>query len=119
MNTFFGYLKQRRNLIVIWSLVNLFALFVNKFNIDVCIYPNNDTVYLFTNEPKSYENSFWPFVHYVEKSGFTGTFDFIVISRTFNGIFFNYDISEFIFYISLIFVILYFVWNSKQKRKSR
>lgn len=129
--SFKSYLIKHKNLLIFWFLFHGFALFVNVFNIEYDLNSMNppgviEKKFVFTNsEYKSERKTFWPFVMY--KPGpyyFTDEERNMLRDRPdfsqwridkFNGIFFQYDISEFIFYSILIFLILYLVWETKRK----
>ena len=139
---FSEYLKSKTNLLVIWFLFHGIALFVNVFNIkgDVSSetkYIEDRTskrvfndIYLLTvdksmrpyNEKKS--EAFWPFVNFYSnklkgpdysRNGYEGDKADYYITRfvEFNGIFFQYDYSEFLAYSVLLFLVLYLKWNSR------
>ena len=133
--TFITYLKRKRNFLIFWFLFHGFALFVNVFHIEydlVSSYPPDviEKKFVFTNgEYQSERETFWPFVMY--KPGpyyFTDKERDMLKDRSdfsdwridkFNGIFFQYDISEFIFYSIFIFVILYIIWSIKYGKKKQ
>lgn len=115
--TFFDYLKSKKNLLIIWFTIHFFALFVNSFKVYVSFYIDRELFkpdyyfYLFTSEPYFLyppSSSFWPFSHYLNIPG--RGYD------TFNGIFYGYDISEFIIYSFGILLVLYFIWNANNKK---
>ncbi len=142
---FTSYLKRNKNFLIIWFLFHGFALFVNFFGIKGDVgntkkYISNRTAYeiindinLFTNSSylnKNSTSSFYPFVQFYEHfktpidystSGYEGSnADYYEKEfTTFNGIFYKYDISEFIFYFILILVFFYFRFESiKSKLKT-
>ncbi|MFD2891197.1 hypothetical protein ACFS5J_04125 [Flavobacterium chuncheonense] len=116
---YFEFLKSKAKLIVIWFIVNGLALFVNIFEIKGRVYfknrhggylsgRDNDTVNFFTTN--TYQNDFWPFVDFFDNA------DNLNRGFIFRGIFLNYDISEFIAFSLLIFIILYFNFEAKNKK---
>jgi len=121
-------LNQKRFLIV-WILLNSFALFVNLADIRGAI-DNSDTsynsygylihngtdriIYLFTNSSGQNKSDFWPFtsyysINYPSNSGFP-------IQHFYGGLFNSYDIPEYIFYMVLGFAIVFVpkLWNDKK-----
>lgn len=144
--TFKNYLLTKKNFLIIFFLINAFALFVNIFKIEgkieegsnvdserqiiknhctpkgysyeACSY--SSWVYLWTakEEGSNHENGFWPIVKFYSdfSYGINPTTKIHMHNGSFNGIFYQYDISEFIAYSLLIFVILYFIWNNKVNR---
>lgn len=126
---------SKRNLLLIWFLFHGFALFVNVFKIEYDLNKVNppwviEKKFLFTNtEYNSEQKTFWPFVMYKpgpyyftdeERANLSDRQDFYKWKiDKFNGIFFQYDISEFIFYSIFIFVILYIWWNMKFNKKEK
>lgn len=125
---FTQYLKSKQNLLIVLVLINLVALFVNIFQIEGDISPKDIItdkyekyagVYLFSNsyvEHKSDKPSshFWPFVKfYKSKTLYNPYNNSKSVFSTFNGIFYKYDISEFIAYVFTIFLLLYIRWKSK------
>lgn len=140
--TFVDYLKSKRNFLIIWFLIHGFALFVNVFHIqgnnrtvkdyieERTAHEDVNDINIFTS-PESHlvsaqknTEAFWPFVEFYKHqhlgpdystTGYEGNKadkyvkDFI----DFNGIFFQYDYSEFIAYSILIILIFYFIWNSR------
>lgn len=127
------YLKSKQNLLLVFLLINVLALFVNIFEIKGDVSPYNivtdkyerySGVYLFSNsyvEHKSDKPShhFWPFVKFYESETLYNPYNSSksVFSK-FNGIFYKYDISEFIAYIFSILLILYIRWKSKYEELS-
>lgn len=98
-------IEKYKKFIWMWSIINLLALFVNSFNIEGDLTNKHELFFLFTN---SYGDSgFWPLVKFVEfhdQFSTYGTHDNDYTS--FNGIFYQYDISEFLFYIGIIIAFL-------------
>jgi len=117
---FLSYLGSKRNLLIFWYCFHGLGLFVNSFNILGNVksekFSSDDTfihVNLLTYKKYAY-NEFWPFVSFVSDESIS---DMGKHHKYFNGIFYDYDISEFIFYSLFILVILYVIWNVKQKKK--
>jgi hypothetical protein len=143
--TFKEYLKSKKNLIIIYLCFNLFALFVSGFGIEGVIQKGDrncmncreiPVIHIFTDNYNQFtinsQNKFWPF------SGITNS---ILIEHNsygsyvhdtnlfkpipencnkiidFFGIFYMYDMSEFIAYIFLLFIVLYFRWENKRKKQ--
>ena len=129
---FTEYLNSKRNLLVFWFLFHTFALFVNYFQIEglysIRRYAehvesgDDDNYYIFTKAEdfKDSKQKFWPFVKFIvnknevyKQYGWQSKYNPI----DFNGIFYEYDISEFIAYSLLVILVLYLKWNSKKKKK--
>jgi len=136
---FLSYLSSKRNLIILWTLFHGIALFVNTFEIEICsnkIESSNNTNYaptfrriciLCNSSRKDVAKSeFWPFVQfYVDNLAYENEEDKrrndVYISmgkgsqiiKRFGGVFYQYDISEFIAYSILLLLILYFKWSLK------
>jgi hypothetical protein len=104
-------IEKYKKFIFIYVLVNLFALGINLVDLDFRSSSNRFDFYYLTNYERLSDNldHFWPFVKFAE---FHDTFnnwgnhnhDY----TNFNGIFYHYDISEFIFYIVLLFAVLFY-----------
>ena len=128
-------LQRYSKLIWFWTIINAFALFVNVFKIDVNFDTTIDsidgegtpwesqtsksTIYLFTygdsNSDES-RSSFWPFVSYIRT--YEDPLNFAHRTRyfSFHGIFYHYDFSEFVFYMSvLLSILLYKSYIVKRK----
>lgn len=131
--TYTEYLKSKRTLLITWFIIHSFALFVNFFSIEGDIssesnrsnYKDYTTTNLFTTEHKiNYSNKkpssqFWPFVKFYDSDVSYNPYmnrkeDF----SKFRGIFYQYDISEFIAYTALLFLILFFVWPNKKEEST-
>lgn len=140
--SFQDYLKSKRNFLVIWFAIHAIALFVNLFNIEgdvspqiirnqigSTLYRNWSFVHLFTD--KDYNTTknehFWPFVKFYKSDrlvdynrdgiGGPSVWEYKTDTSFFHGIFYQYDLSEFIAYSLLVFLILYFRWNLKHSNK--
>lgn len=122
-------IEKYKKFIWIWLIVHSFALFVNLFSLDMNFQFEDSqtetalkdkigkdekfhfTVYFFTNKNNS-NSQFWPFVTYIGDDGphyisvWDGTKSNRYADGYFNGIFHNYDISEFLFYLALIVIFL-------------
>lgn len=119
---YFEYLKSKSLLLVTWNTINASALFVNYFKIKGSIHINqgdinekSDLINIFTTNADSYvQRDFWPFVEFINEK----EYDYYGLkNQLFNGIFYNYDLSEFIAYTLLIFIVLFFIFESKKNRK--
>jgi hypothetical protein len=119
--TFSTYLKQKQKLIILWVSFHSIALFVNFFHIKGSFseYPSPPgyTFYLFTSSHSKSDfnqssKDFWPFVEYLDK------WSPDLPQPDFYGVFNRYDFSEFIAYLVILLVILYFRWNSKYETKN-
>lgn len=94
--------KAQKRFLLIWVVFHLFGLTANLVPIKGEIGEDRGAVsYIFT--PADESNRFWPFVSFVEPyaHGFTGekTYHFM-------GIFYEYDISEFLVYVLGAIVII-------------
>lgn len=130
---YLNYLKTKSKTIVIIMIINVFAFFVNLFKIDGKIdmfefvdyseagfAKHQDKIFInfFTKTDFVPENGFWPFANTFEKSRrliSNGIDDIPTDYYIFRGVFYNYDISEFIAYTILLFVVLYFKYEKKSK----
>jgi hypothetical protein len=105
--TFSNYLQSKQKILIFYFLFHGVALFVNVFGIkgEISSYDRLLTEHKISAESKAH---FWPIVKFVypDVNGY-GTAAFV-------GIFQHYDYSEFIAYVILIFVVFYFMWNSKK-----
>ena len=134
---FSEYLKSKRTLLLIWFIFHGFALFVNVFKIEMDFSKNRvesegRVTYSYfkflSTTPGGYDHDklsshFWPIVKFYEYDKQTYEEQRYPYKRTemvitsFNGIFYQYDFSEFIAYSLLPFLLLYFKWSSKTKSK--
>ena len=102
-------IERYKKFIFIYVLVNLFALGINAIRLDARSSIGNTEFFYFSNQWGSSGNTnhFWPFVNFVE---FHDNFKLYANHdndyTSFNGIFYHYDISEFIFYIILLVTFL-------------
>jgi hypothetical protein len=120
-------LNQKRFLII-WIGIHSLALFVNVFNIEGRTDTSNWTIstkvynYVFTKN-SNYDNDFWPFTEFTKQERYyiepinsyeQGTWSY---GTAFNGIFYNYDYSEFVFYMlsGLAFIYLPKLWVGKDR----
>lgn len=97
-------ISDYRNFLFMCLLINLFALIINLFGIEGKIDSYNEN-YLFTHDSESnlsHINQVWPSLEY-ETINLNGN-DHV----RFNGIFYRYDISEFILYMTLLFLWVLF-----------
>lgn len=127
--TFIEFLKSKQKVIIIWLAIHGFALFVNFFKIEGNISSHHDSesrkdytsFRLFTKDRGTYSydpkpsESFWPFVKFYKSAVTYNPYlqreeDF----SSFNGIFYQYDISEFIAYNLILLLIFYFTWSGKK-----
>ncbi len=135
--TFTNYVKSKQSFLIFYFLLHGFALFVNIFDIEGDMSkPLAATVkgelndytkfHLFTttsnfsgnDKDKKPSSQFWPIVPFRKSNRSYNPdnntrFDF----SKFNGIFFQYDASEFLAYSFLILLVLYLRWSSKQQAK--
>lgn len=116
--SFSQYLKSKSTTLVLWFSIHAFAFFVNYFGLNGQIFKTPiggdyigggylyKTTNLFTSGNKYfYETTdFWPFVDFYEKGSGNG----------FRGIFNDYDLPEFIFYTTVIFIVLFFRYKTKK-----
>jgi hypothetical protein len=89
-----------------------------------------DKYYLFCHDNRE-KNSFWPFVKFYENNSQLNEYSpngaggpniqyYDTYIREFRGIFYKYDISEFLFYSVIIFAILFFRFeNNKTKPQNK
>ena len=111
-------IEKYKKFIFLYVLINLFALIVNAFNIDSHSYfgstPfNHDRqdvteIYYLTkyNSQIIYGHDYsqvWPFVSFINEGR---VLDYNYTDITFNGIFYQYDISEFLLYIGILIAFL-------------
>lgn len=114
---FENYLSVKRNVLILWFAVHGFGLFVNFFGIEGKVNSRGHTsTRIFTTTQRGSSSHFWPFVGIYKSNVSYNPFsnkteDF----SAFKGLFYRYDISEFIAYTMLILGILYFKWDSGQK----
>lgn len=110
-------MKQKKFL-AIWAIIHSIALFVNLANIRGTIVErstlfSNDAKYVYLFTDLTYEDKFWPFTPFYEKTIKHPEHTNNTVTITcFNGIFNSYGISEFIFYIvsSIVIVFLPKLW---------
>jgi hypothetical protein len=104
--------KQKR-FIIIFMLINLFALFVNFFQLSPVYryyseeYSTKHLVYFFTDAEYHHYNhlidkEFWPFVEF-----YTEDTSSAYIGSVFRGIFPDFDFSEFAVYTFIIFGFIF------------
>lgn len=109
-------MKTRRRVIVL-MLINLFALFINYFELSPSIKVSDETHYLLSDGRSNDDSEhFFPFTRFTAKGenghleeNFLGMGEDIYIQtpyRQFKGIFPDYDISEFLVYTGLIIIVL-------------
>lgn len=90
-------------------MVNLFDVDYNVFTPVPTDNPNqithcNNISYYFTHTITNEPNKLWPFVDYTY---FKGVNKYLVLTG-FNGIFYQYDITDFLFYMGLILLFLFY-----------
>lgn len=127
--TFLEYLKLKQRVIIIWLSIHAFALFVNFFKIEGDISNNHDSdgrkdytsFRLFTKDRGQYSfdpkpaECFWPFVKfYHSKVSYNPYMQRKEDFSSFNGIFYQYDISEFISYNLILLLTFYLRWSAKK-----
>lgn len=86
--------------IFVYVLLNCFALIVNVFQIHNNTVSGSYTTYYFTHVIMDDANKLWPFVNY------TYYYNVGYEISGFNGIFYQYDWSEFLLYIGLLVAFL-------------
>ena len=104
-------IERYKKFIFIYVLINLFALGINIIDLDIRSSTHDLEFYYLTNNDNLSNNvqHFWPFVNFIyRKNHFYNWANHNNDYTTFNGIFFSYDISEFIFYIAILFVFLFY-----------
>lgn len=126
---FTEFLKSKQRFIIIWLAIHGLALFVNLFGIEGNISSRNDSsgrkdytsFRLFTKDRGEYSydpkpsEDFWPFVgFYKSKVSYNPYMQRKEDFSSFNGIFYQYDISEFIAYNLILLLIFYFMWSGKK-----
>jgi hypothetical protein len=90
-----------KRFLIIWILLHSFALFVNLAEVSGKIDRDN---FLFTNtDPLYSKNGFWPFVNFEGTNYYPADGNVLY----FNGLFYSYGLSAFIFYILLGIGIVY------------
>ncbi len=119
---FLDYIKSKTTFLVSWFVFHGFALFVNIFEIDPKYWyhpPYIDDETHFLQNGGGEGSDFWPFVKFSESNTSGSLINGVIVPNvvkvhTFNGIFYRYDLSEFIAYSILIFIALYFRYISKK-----
>jgi hypothetical protein len=125
--TFTNYLKTKRNFFIFWFLFHGFALFVNVFGSTGGRFEKEIIKPTFTNYGiqdelvevpfyiltsssinQNFSENFWPFSIEINNPSSYVYFD---------GIFYNYDYSEFIAYSILIFLFFYILWETRFNTK--
>lgn len=95
--------------LIIWCCFHLFALLMSYSEVDV-----------FNNEGKPRSEKFWPFVEFTEQYwGFGDNYSYThkqVRKTRFNGIFVEYDWSEFAFYVGGALVIFLLIRISNKSK---
>ena len=86
--------------IFVYVLLNCFALVVNLFQINIHTEQGSNTTYYFTHRILDDSNKLWPLVNF----NYESTEGYKISG--FNGIFYQYDWSEFLLYIGLLVVFL-------------
>jgi Ca2+/Na+ antiporter len=113
---FTSYLKQKEKFLVIYFLVIGFALFVNLIGVTNDSYEENRNFFTTksTESQKKESSEFWPFVKFFEKGGYWNPYTKEGEKWSyFNGIFYQFGISEFLAYGILAFVTFYFLWKNR------
>jgi hypothetical protein len=125
MMSFIKYVRSKHRLIVVFFLINGFALFVNVFNIEWSFSGKcTDSFKVFTSQSDEKEKHFWPIVEFTRSeevmAGYhvrsTGE-EVMMTCNYFYGIFTDYDYSEFLGYTVILVAFLYFRWVVKAKRE--
>lgn len=116
--------QNTKRFLIVYLIIVFFAFFVNLVGWEGKIYSEEGnykySTRIFTkdNDFSSKLNHFWPISSYTDTSDdIYGNSDVgykIVYTKQFNGIFYNFDITEYIFYSLLPFIILYIkkIWES-------
>lgn len=127
-------LISKRNILIVWFFIHGLAFYVNLFDIDG-EYKFSDrrfeygrervyikTIKVFGGGTGYSNDDFWPFTTYTDRY-MTSESPYKVggdnvpeIHFEFNGLFLQYDLSEFVAYTFLIFIFLYFyfLWGKKK-----
>ncbi len=92
--------KKILNRFILWTSLHLFALVTSYASINI-----------FNREAKPKTGEFWPFTSFHWHSPFAYSGD----KGLFNGIFANYDWSEFVVYVGAGALIAYFANSSKEE----
>lgn len=89
------------------------------YNVTVDRYAN-----ILTTEPNNFygekgnSSYFWPFVKFSETNKYLNSRDYNTYyehtSHSFKGIFYRYDVSEFIAYNVILLLVFYFMWSGKK-----
>ncbi len=108
--SYLKYISERKNLLIIWFSFHFLALFVNIFMIQGVFSEYFNLLCRYPDYKDNAASHFYPFVKIIEISDISGR------KTYFNGIFYLYDISEFIAYSFLIFLILYIAYQGKNKK---
>ncbi len=117
---YFIYLKKNLDALIFWFTFHGLALFVNVFNIEGILFDKyydlgysffhyHKQINLFTTAPvgdNSTSSSFWPINLFAIKFQNDSK-----LETKFPGIFFEYDISEFIAYSFIIFLVSYIFYK--------
>lgn len=122
-----GVIERYKMFIFIYTLINCFALMVNVFNIDTSTsytkltqtsyYPSLIEIhksYILTHHVSNESNKFWPFINFTYSDFRVTNKDYrgIPVEATshegFSGIFYEYDVSEFVLYIGVLISFLIF-----------
>lgn len=122
--TFTEFLKSKLNLIIVFTAINSFALFVNIFGIKGNVREEDNYYKTFSKRidlfTQGYDDEstskFWPFVDF--KSSWSKWDDISPYDKgpdkssiKFYGLFNQYDYSEFLAYSLILLLIFYFNWN--------
>ncbi len=116
--SFTDYLYLKKNFLIWWFVIHGFALFVNLIKIedDFWISHSRTSVNLFSDYDNRSERHFWPFVEFYYDIETYNREDGLTKTSYFEGIFYQYDISEFIAYSILVFLLLYFKFEETIKQ---
>jgi len=118
--------QNTKRFLIVYLIIVFFAFFVNLVGWEGKIYSEDNPYEYFTrqyytriftkdNDFSSKLNHFWPISSYTDTSDeLYGIGSRRVFTKNFNGIFYNFDITEYIFYSLLPFIILYIkkIWES-------
>ncbi len=102
--------KKTLTWLIIWCSFHLFALLMSYSQIDI-----------FNDEGKPQSDKFWPFVEFTEGYwGYENSYSYNEVRKTdFNGLFVEYDWTEFAFYVggAIVIYLLVRISNKGEEKK--
>jgi len=118
---FTEFLRAKQKLLILWLAMHTIALIANVFGVYAGYHDfknsgefgKNYSIHILTSEYRYYggpSKEFWPFVEFIPQN----RWDYF----SYNGLFYCYDISEFILYNFLFFLILYLIWDTKYRNRN-